>query len=295
MKHDATALRLLKQDRFKKRLEEQLTSSGVRLLRYLSHGPPVLCKARISEVGHFRTLELESFRWGIGLRVCRRVDTVDLSQCNLVVKGRASVNLQKGRKYLVLESERENDAAFSFYCCADGKLDAKATSLADFQVPSSRSAWTRREMLVQGFSSHLGCSACVPDEADLLRLPKASTGRVHFLVQSSGFNLLIFFSVVVSVATLAATDPAWSLEEGEENVVLQTFMVVDRVTAAVFTAEAALKMWAYSLCVYMKDPWNVLDLFVVSTGWTTMLFPNFAGTGSINLTGKCYVNNLHAR
>lgn len=293
-RHDAAALLELQKRRFEELVEEQLTSCGVRLLRHFSSGPPRPCIARIGQSGDFRMMTLDSYR--CGLSVCeKRTEEVDLSSCNLVVAGRVSANLRRGRKFILLENERMNDAAFSLYECPSGALDSSARSLVDLQVPPSPSAWARRRMLVQALAARLGCAAGRPDDVIPPDLPDGHPGWAFKVVKSAWFNLLIFACVVVSVVTLAATDPAWALDEAHrDNEALNAFSVIDRATAVVFTFEALLKMYALeSIGVYLKDPWNALDLFVVTTGWITQIFPNLAGSTSLNLTGKSTLFHLH--
>eukprot|EP01022_Parablepharisma_sp_SALTPOND_P016346 TRINITY_DN2382_c0_g1_i1.p1 TRINITY_DN2382_c0_g1~~TRINITY_DN2382_c0_g1_i1.p1 ORF type:complete len:1853 (+),score=104.69 TRINITY_DN2382_c0_g1_i1:61-5559(+) len=85
-----------------------------------------------------------------------------------------------------------------------------------------------------------------------------------YIVQRPWFETLVLLTIVANCVPLAISDPTSSTEQPW----IKTF---DDVFTALFTAELALKVFALGFLfnegAYLRDPWNVLDFFVVAFGY----------------------------
>ena len=72
----------------------------------------------------------------------------------------------------------------------------------------------------------------------------------------------ILFNCIIMAGTYYAEPDWWTTTQDVLNLVF----------TLVFTVEAAMKMLAYGLRVYLMDSWCQFDLFVVIGSWLDLLF-----------------------
>jgi len=91
----------------------------------------------------------------------------------------------------------------------------------------------------------------------------------QYIVEQSWFENLILFFIVISSVSLAldepTLDPNSDLKRGLE--------IMEFIFIAIFTLELVLKVVVHGFASgpesYLRDPWNLLDAFIVATSWVS--------------------------
>lgn len=109
-----------------------------------------------------------------------------------------------------------------------------------------------------------------------LRPPNRFVAWFRWLVTHEDFELAVVLAITMNTVTLACYNPLPGNDDWNN-----TLDTIDLVLNIIFTVELGIRMIAAeSPMYYLKQPWNLFDLFMVAAGYTVLL-P--AGTGSSGL------------
>lgn len=109
-------------------------------------------------------------------------------------------------------------------------------------------------------------TAAASEEQEAKQL-SACTRFAIKVVDSPSFGNTVLTLILMNCVFLAISDPTTSDEEGI-NIVCG---IADIIFTALFSVEIGFKWAAFGLCVFFKDPWNILDFLCVAIGYASML------------------------
>lgn len=209
-------------------------------------------------------------------------DDGDLAKVLDHVKGKMCSSMLGG----IEEVKQKADVAFYFHQMKinfqyhDPELEAAVfhTSMTEAIKQHNDTARETKELE----DSQKDCTGCIPGEApeltqrSLYLFQPDSRIRValaHVVVHPV-FENLILFLIITSSVTLAMDQP--DLKKGSE--LYNVLQLLDIFFTIIFTIELILKVIVYGLIssgedAYLKDPWNMLDAFIVTISITSV----FAG------------------
>lgn len=103
------------------------------------------------------------------------------------------------------------------------------------------------------------------------------------LLQSDRWKLLVLLLIIASCACLVLDHPLLD----PQSTLAARLALANVVITALFTVEAALNVIAYGLLstptAYLRQPWNLLDCFILLTSYLSFLGDSFSNANTIRL------------
>jgi hypothetical protein len=119
---------------------------------------------------------------------------------------------------------------------------------------------------------------CLFIRKTIFKIKTHSTHLAYFIISSKVFDAITLFVILLNSIQLATDDPTTASQPAFLN-------VIDNVFMAFYTFEMTIKIIGMGFILnkgaYLRDPWNVLDFTIVSTGLLSLVM---AGS-KLNLSG----------
>ena len=158
--------------------------------------------------------------------------------------------LQKGRilGYYFNEGQKRDFPHFSLY----GPKEMGAEEIIDFKV-------LRKEEQARRYFDY---SCCLEQRKKINKIMVYVRFWCRFFVDNSIFDYLSLFVIIANTVLILISDPTDSNNLGN---------ITDNYFLYFYTVECVLKIMSFRFWfaedAYIKDPWNILDFFVVVVGW----------------------------